>query len=529
MCHSNCSSGPTQRARSAARRTSRVARPSLQRPRAILDDRLRPRNSKSIVRRPRVPRLEVSHARSCRRRRARRQPRARPGAPNEPRAGRSDGATRSWRSSPGSSSWAWGPSPPPWDVRHRLVRRLAGCAARAGRRRPGRRDPASFRLTHATGFLVASAVAGVAIGLFLLVRGLRAYRAGEPVRGTGTSRIESLAAGRGPPGRDDRGRPGGPRLASPERALACTTAPGSWRTGGQDRATILDEERAVGFRLRDATGSLRVFPRGAHWDAPMRFRDQSDWSGENPPGLSLNDGPAVAPATLDRDAAVTALLTVHAAGDGSADGPGGLLDGGALAALAASGGERNVNAGIGGGPFGVAKGRRHYEEPRLEPGDIVTIVGTRAAVRRPRRPGADRMTATSPIVGLDDPEVAAEVAEARAAGTLLTPRTRPGATRRSPGSGSAGPCASRSWIPGRIGRAARPGRGGDRGGGPLRHRARRPRHRRGRGLAAADRRGRTRGRRRPRAGPVPARAPRRLLAIVVRYRRRAIVLGGLPA
>ncbi len=258
-------------------------------------------------------------------------------------------------------------------------------------------------------------MAGVAVGLFLLVRGLRAYRAGEPVRGTGTSRIESLAAGEV---RLVGTIEAGPvALVSPLQSVPCVYYRARiLEDRGQDRARILDEERAVGFRLRDDTGSLRVFPRGARWDAPMRFRDQSDWSGEDPPGLNLNAGPAVTSATLDREAAVAALLTVHGAVGGSADAPDGLLDGGALAALAASGGEGNVIAGIGGGPFGVAKGRRHYEERRLAPGDIVTIVGSAIPFHDIDDPAtADR---DEPMLALDDPEVARNIAEARAAGLL---------------------------------------------------------------------------------------------------------------
>ena len=36
------------------------------------------------------------------------------------------------------------------------------------------------------------------------------------------------------------------------------------------------EERSIGFRVRDATGSIRVFPRGARFDAPVRFEADRD-------------------------------------------------------------------------------------------------------------------------------------------------------------------------------------------------------------------------------------------------------------
>ncbi len=66
---------------------------------------------------------------------------------------------------------------------------------------------------------------------------------------------------------------------------------------------------------------------------------------------------------------------------------------------------------------------RDYEEARLEPGDVITIVGTALPFGHLADPfGADRMDRVGdPLVGLDDPTVAADVAEARAAGTLMTP------------------------------------------------------------------------------------------------------------
>ena len=47
----------------------------------------------------------------------------------------------------------------------------------------------------------------------------------------------------------------------------------------QERRGLRDgyeEERSIGFRIRDATGSLRVFPRGARFDAPVRFEGETD-------------------------------------------------------------------------------------------------------------------------------------------------------------------------------------------------------------------------------------------------------------
>ena len=159
-----------------------------------------------------------------------------------------------------------------------------------------------------------------------------------------------------------------------------------------------------------------MFPRGARWDAPACFDEQSDWTGDDPPGLNLNRGPGVTSATLDRDAAIAALLTVRAPDRGEAEEPRGILDGGALAALTGSGGTGRIDAGLGGSSAGLGGRRRHYEERRLAPGDIVTIVGS----AMPFHDIDDPATANrdDPTLALDDPEVAMNLAEAREAGLL---------------------------------------------------------------------------------------------------------------
>ena len=137
-------------------------------------------------------------------------------------------------------------------------------------------------MTEAPALVIAVAVAGIAGGLFLLVRGLAAYRAGEAVRGTGTSPIASLAAG------EVRLvgtiEPGPVTLVSPLQSVPCVYYHARiLEDRGRERTTTLDEERAVGFLLRDASGTLRVFPRGARWDAPTCFDEQSGWTGDDPP------------------------------------------------------------------------------------------------------------------------------------------------------------------------------------------------------------------------------------------------------
>ena len=252
-----------------------------------------------------------------------------------------------------------------------------------------------------TGQLVASlAIVGLGGGLLLLARGLAAYRAAGRVAGIGTSRIASLAAGEvrlvGTVEAD------GLTLVSPLQSVPCVYYRSRIREGsGDDVRIVFHEERAIGFRLRDETGAIRVFPRGARWDAPLRFDAASGWAGDEPPGLAMNPGPSLCPAVEDREAQVAALLTVRPA----ASLPGDALDGepGLLAGALGS-------AGLGGSRH------RDYEERRLEPGDVVTIVGSAQPFGDVGDPAtADRY---DPSLALDDPEVAMNLAEARAAGML---------------------------------------------------------------------------------------------------------------
>ncbi len=261
-------------------------------------------------------------------------------------------------------------------------------------------------MTDGPALVIAAAGAGIAGGLFLLGRGLAAYRSGEAVRGIGTSRIGSLPAG------EVRLvgtiEPGPLSLVSPLQSVPCVYYHARIvEDRGRERTVSLDEERALGFLLRDATGTVRVFPRGAQWDAPACFHEQSDRAGGDPPSLNRNHGAGVAPGTLDRDAAIEALLTVHAPASDRFDeregGPDGGFGGGTIL-----GG--TILGATGLGP------RRQYEERRLAPGDIVTIVGTAVPFGDIEDPAtADR---DDPALALDDPEVARNLAEAREAGLL---------------------------------------------------------------------------------------------------------------
>jgi hypothetical protein len=243
--------------------------------------------------------------------------------------------------------------------------------------------------------LLALAVAGIGGGLWLLWRGFAGYRTAGRIGDTSTSRIATLAAG------EVRVtgtiEPAEVMLVSPLKGRDCVWYRSSVTSPNDDERDYR-AERGVGFRVHDETGSIRVFPRGARIDCPDRFDEQSGLTGDPPPGLGMrHEAMVAADPTLDREAAIAELLTVHRPD------PGLDLDG------------------FGGGSGG--SGRRRYREARLDPGDVITIVGAARPFGQLEDPsGADRLDRLGdPLTGLDDPTVAADLAAARAAGTLLSP------------------------------------------------------------------------------------------------------------
>jgi hypothetical protein len=240
-------------------------------------------------------------------------------------------------------------------------------------------------------WILAASMAGLVAGLILLVRGLAGYRFALQLADTLTSTISSIAAG------EVRVsgivEPAELTLVSLLQSVPCVYYRSSIGRGGD--ASIPDsaytEERSVGFRVRDSTGELRVFPRGARIDAPLRFHDETGLAGEEPPGLAIRSGPATMTAEIDRATAIADLLTVH-----------------------------DPRSAAGEAPWPALRrpaGRREYRETRLEPGDAVTIVGRALPFRDLDDPaGADLGMGGSELD--DDPEVAADLATARAAGTL---------------------------------------------------------------------------------------------------------------
>ncbi len=255
-------------------------------------------------------------------------------------------------------------------------------------------------MSDTTSLLLFASVAGIGGGLVLLARGFSGYRRAGLVADTATSSVGTLAVG------EVRVsgvvEPAELTLVSPVQSRPSVYYRARIREV-EDRAerTVLDEERAVGFRVRDASGAIRVFPRGAAWDVPARLAESDDVLGEAPAGIDLRHGPAIQPAMADRETLVAQLLTVRPSFSGGRRG-GGLLDG------RASG------------------GRRDYEEARIEPGDTITIVGT--ALPFEELPDPDEadlaegagLAGGGPLAATADPEIAADLEAARAAGILET-------------------------------------------------------------------------------------------------------------
>jgi hypothetical protein len=224
-------------------------------------------------------------------------------------------------------------------------------------------------------------------GLALLARGMGGYRTASRIADTSTSRIGSIAAGEA----RISGviEPAELILVSVLQSVPCVYYRSTIRDDDDDLGDI--EERAVGFRLRDATGTIRIFPRGARIDAPTRFEDRTGTMGDEPTGLTMRIGESLRVGEPDRDAAIAELLRVRDPGPARL------------------------------GPFHAERhGGRRYREARLEPGDAITVVGRALPFGDLADPaGADVGTGADAVDG-SDPEVAADLATARASGSLAT-------------------------------------------------------------------------------------------------------------
>lgn len=241
------------------------------------------------------------------------------------------------------------------------------------------------------GAMLALLVGGLVGGLGLLARGLLGYRQAGRLSGISTSRIGSLALGEVLV--SGVAEPIELTLVSPIQSRLCVYYRASiTQSGDDDSHDLLREERAVGFRVRDGTGAIRVFPAGAQWDVPERFDESSTAFGGDPAGLALRTGSVYAPGPEDRADRIAALLTVRQPSAGR-EASGAWL----------SGTRRD--------------GGRRYREARVEAGEAVTVLGRALPFGDLADPTAANLLAGT-AVDPADPEVALDLAEARAAGIL---------------------------------------------------------------------------------------------------------------
>jgi len=248
-------------------------------------------------------------------------------------------------------------------------------------------------------WLIFLPLLGIAGGLTAFARGILAYRTAAQVSSIAGSSTASMAVGE--VSLTGTVEPGPTTLVSRLQSAPCVYYRSRiMRHRGNDTDTVLDEERSVSFQLRDQAGAAVVFPVGARWSVAPRFTGGTDAWGDPPPDLDLNAGAAMAVTPQDREAQIAALLTVHDPRTGMAVTEG-TDDGVGLSDLMGSG--------------AVAE-RMEYREERVEPGDTITAIG--AAVpygELPDLAAAQWGEAGSP---LNDPEIAADIAEALANGVL---------------------------------------------------------------------------------------------------------------
>ncbi len=248
--------------------------------------------------------------------------------------------------------------------------------------------------------LAMLAVAGIVAGLVLLVRGFGGHRDAARIGDTATSRIATMAIG------EVRVtgvvEPAELSLVSPLQSVPSVYYRASTSRSSDDGTdTVFHEERSVGFRIRDDSGSVRVFPRGARFEVPDVFSESTGTFGEAPVGLNRRSGGAFAVAEPSREDQIAALLTVRQP-----------------VAAEPSGGDGTFLAGT--IQIGTSRSRTRYREARLEPGDTVTVLGRVLPFDQlPDPTGADvGGDGLDPLAALRDPETAASIAEARAAGEL---------------------------------------------------------------------------------------------------------------
>jgi hypothetical protein len=252
------------------------------------------------------------------------------------------------------------------------------------------------------GFVLGLALMGLIGGVVLFARGLVAYRRDRLISAVATSSLDGLAAGEVRV--SGRVQAVDQLLTSPIQSRPCVWYRARIESTDDNRRVLLDEERAVHFRVTDGRGGVRVAPAGARWEIAADFDESTSLTGTEPPGLERRRGASYDMVLPDdpkdmtdaqRQAAIEALLTI-----------------GGPASLEASPGAGA--AGLLGGTLTTSGGRR-YREARLEVGETVTIIGQAL-------PWADvrQQLAATGSGGNVDRSIADDLAEAREAGELAT-------------------------------------------------------------------------------------------------------------
>jgi hypothetical protein len=289
--------------------------------------------------------------------------------------------------------------------------------------------------------LIGLAVCGIAFGLVALARGLLAYQRALDVATIATAPVTGLAAGEASVTGTVEYGPN--HLRSPLQGVPCVHYHARIeRHEGDSTRTVYASARSVSFRVRDESGSILVFPAGARWSVAERVRE-SAWGGGTPASVMMHaDEPVVATART-RDEQIAELLTVHA--------PVRLeRDDSPLTSAAGS---------ILGGSLGG--GRTEYREDRLEAGEVVTVTGTAV----PFADVDELAVGSDPDLDepLADPEIAADIASARAAGMLAPSAAAAWGNAMIPGFGIGRPIRPPELDPG-VPRAGLPVDSVDDGG-----------------------------------------------------------------
>ncbi len=290
--------------------------------------------------------------------------------------------------------------------------------------------------------VLAFSAAGVVGGLVLLARGMAGYQNASRIADTSTSRIGGIALGEVRV--TGSVEPAELTLVSPLQSATCVYYRAKVdEQDGRSSRTVMAEERAVGFRVRDATGTVRIFPRGAHFDVPATFHDRTGLAGDEPTGLEPRIGSAIGQAQPSRADQIAALLTVHG-GSGDESLFARSMTGGAEAGTTIGRGPGFGSLGL--GAVGLGGARRTYDEARIEPGALVTVLGRVLPFDElPDPMGADAANAGSALPS--DPEIVADLADARASGLLAPDAAAAWGNAAIPGFGIGRPVTTPSLDP----------------------------------------------------------------------------------